>query len=241
MELSSSELEYLAWLINSHNWFGLRAFSDRMIRAAGLGVMKKWGAAVDRLEAYFTQQTRCAPWPPEWPAERVNDHRYRLAHIIRQFGNVAPLLEDIKKACSGSGIPQSKIQNPKSKIPYSLLYFLVTRKGHLSSRWELLLIAKRNADWEAFKSEEQAALKNLPAGPVSDALKSIIQNSAFRTPNSAFRNPVDQLWITAAIINYRNALKRNDAAEAQNIFRKLQSFGVEGDLLIPAKAGIQDP
>jgi len=210
VDVTSEEYEYCAWCFDTHDWLGLRSFADRMIRASSRGSYQKWGASVDRLEAYFTQHFHKPAWSTDgecWSPERIQEARFLLVQFIAAFGSLKPLCDDILAAVNSGA------------RPYNLLYF-IARKDHQTSRWDMLISDKRERDWQRVKEEEANVARQLDKedSPLATLLKSM---------SASFNTPADKFWITAARSSYKAALLLDNIREAERIKAKLATFGVE--------------
>lgn len=205
MNLSLSETERLLHLVRIHDWQGVEGFAVLMQKRMGEGLYKKFALAVERIEIYFQKHTLAPAWPRDWPPEKIQEHQLKLCWFVRNFKSVAPLLRDINLAFDCS------------LTPHSLAYFMVTDKGRKTSRWELLLAAKREAEWALLKEEENQWAHELD--------KQTHSRTAAQPHNL---DPATRLWLHAARAEYQSLLKAGDVARALLLANKaLNLAGVD--------------
>ena len=197
MNLSLTETERLIWMIQRNDWLGVRGFAVYMMRAGSSGLMKKYDRAVKRIESHFKDSTGRQPWSNEWSTEKIYDHRKLIAWYIRELDNAGPLIADITAA--------------RKNKPRSLAYFLVTGQGKKASRWDLLLNANRQTEWDKLKAEENRIAEEL--AEKSEALASIKPSY----------DPLKDFWLRAARTDFHAAVKSGNLREAEKIARKVHA------------------
>lgn len=107
--------------------------------------------AIGRIEAVFSKTYRCDPWPKEWPLHVVHQWENEVGYHVHRLG-VATLIDDLRQARS-AGLK-----------PRTLIYFLRSHDEHRreqSSRWEMLLVARMEEEWQEAKRQEAEAAKDL--------------------------------------------------------------------------------
>jgi len=135
-----------AW--NRNDFAFLRGFFSALERARARGLINKYSAACDRIEAVFEQRFRLAAWPPEWPVDVVAEHRLRLASFISSVG-LKPLLDDLVAA------------DTDRHKPRNLKWFMFA--AGRASRWDILIDQMHRARWEKQKSAESAPFNRTSA------------------------------------------------------------------------------
>lgn len=105
--------------------------------------------AIARIEGVFREIYRRVPWPKDWPLHVVHQWENEVGYHVHRLG-VAALIDDLRQA-SSAGLK-----------PRTLIYFLRSHDEHRqeqSSRWEMLLVARMEAEWQESKSQEAEAAK----------------------------------------------------------------------------------
>jgi len=165
MNLSLTEATRLVWMIRENDWLGVRNLSMHMLRAGSDGLLRKYKDAVRRTETHFRESFQQPAWSPDWSDDRILDHRRMIAWLCRGFGSAGPLIADITAA------------RKDGKRPLSLVWFMISDKGKRASRWDLLLGAKREREWEDQKAEENQIAHDMKrkVKPLANSMQ-LVQN-----------------------------------------------------------------
>lgn len=105
--------------------------------------------AIARIEEVFREIYRRDPWPNDWPLHVVHQWENEVGYHVHRLG-VAALVDDLHQA-QAAGLK-----------PRTLIYFLRSHDEHRreqSSRWEMLLYARMEAEWQETKRHETEEAK----------------------------------------------------------------------------------
>jgi len=105
--------------------------------------------AIARIEEVFSETYRSDPWPKAWPLHVVHQWENEVGYHVHRLG-VAALVDDLRQA------------NAAGLKPRTLIYFLRSHDEHRreqSSRWEMLLVARMEAEWQEAKRQEAEEAK----------------------------------------------------------------------------------
>jgi hypothetical protein len=146
MKLTDREIFRLSTAADRNDFTYILGFFAAMERAHNQPLLKKYGTAVDRVEAEFEKLFRAAAWNPDWSIDVIAAHRVKLVGYIASAGNIKPFIDDMR-AVRDAG----KIR------PRELKYFMFTKGA--ASRWQLIIDAIYEARWQEKKQSENAGLK----------------------------------------------------------------------------------
>lgn len=164
--------------------------------------------AIKRLKDVFRNTFDCDPWPPDkdFPLLLRLQYENEVGHYIHRLG-VAVLIDDMRQVKTAGLTPRT------------LLYFLRSSNKHgeaQSSRWELLLYAKMEEEWQEAKrleaKEAERAARRIGYKPkavvpawVIEGRKTLAAIKAKPNPTLEERRTVAKLENTLSRLRYNHA------------------------------------
>lgn len=136
----------------------------------GYGALMRYGHAVDRLLEAFEQTFNRSPFYPTISENTLFTWKKQIALIVERFGNIAPLIDDMKQVKASGGVD-----------PRSITWFVSAPEGQ-EVRWVELYIRMMERQDEEMKRRE---LSWRPSG----GMEKILDEAA---------HPVTPTWVANA-------------------------------------------
>jgi len=146
--------EHVAEGIVSRRWGPVTGYFKSRYNEDGYAALLRYGHAVDRLLTVFEELYGHPPFYPTISAETLKTWKKRIAMVAARFGNIAPLVDDMKKA------------RDEGQKPRCIAWFIQAPEGR-EARWGVLYYRLLEEQEERQKRQELAWR---PSGQISEVL-----------------------------------------------------------------------